>query len=338
MRSTARGEKIRKWAKRLLLGLLALVLLLAGAGAGYEAFGRWSDARRFRPPGRLVDVGGRRIHLDCTGSGSPTVVLEAGLGLPALLWRDVQPGIASFANVCSYDRAGYGYSDAGPMPRTLDRRVDDLRAALSAGGHAPPYVLVAHSAGGFLARGFRHRFPGEVAGVVLVDSSHEEQFTRGPASMAAEFRKGLEMDGPLAALAPLGLPRLLVGMQVREYVSSGALADEFVALTVRTPAMEASRSEAESVLRGGDVPAGATLGDLPLVVLTAGRAESWGLPAGDAAAMRKLWVDELQPELARLSTRGRRGIVDGSGHLIPIEKPQAVVEAVREVVEAARSP
>ena len=174
--------------------------------ASYEAFGRWSDARRFHPPGRLVDVGGRRIYLHCTGSGSPAVVLE--------------PGIASFATVCSYDRAGFGYSDAGPRPRTLNRRVDDLRAALSAGGHPPPYVLAAHSAGGFLARAFRHRFPGEVIGVVLVDSSHEGQYTRGPARFTEQFRNGLDMARLLTTLAPLGLPRVLFGMEVREYVSS----------------------------------------------------------------------------------------------------------------------
>jgi pimeloyl-ACP methyl ester carboxylesterase len=328
---------VKKWVRRVLVGLLALVLLVVVAGASYEAFGRWSDTRRFHPPGRLVDVGGRRIHLHCTGSGSPTVVLESGLGLPALSWRDVQAGIAPVTTVCSYDRAGYGYSDPGPMPRTLDRRVDDLRAALGAGGKPPPYVLVAHSAGGFLVRAFHHRVPAEVVGVVLVDSSHEGQLTRGPSTLTAQWRDGLEMDRLLTALAPLGLPRLLIGMEVRENAPP-TMADELVALIGRTSAMEATHSEAESFLRGGDVPAGATLGELPLVVLTAGKAESWGLPAGDAAAMRKLWVDELQPELARLSTRGRRTIVEGSGHLIPIEKPQAVVDAVQEVVVASRPP
>ena len=197
---------------------------------------------------------------------------------------------------------------------------------------------MAHSAGVFLARAFRHRFPGEVVGVVLVDSSHEGQFTRGPAKFTEQFRNGLDMARLLTTLAPLGLPRVLFGMEVREYVSSAAMADEFVALMVRAPSLEASRSEGESFLHGGDFPAGATLGDLPLVVLTAGRAAASGLPPTEAAAFRKLWVDELQPELARLSTRGRRTIVDGSGHLIPIEKPQAVVDAVQEVVVASRPP
>ena len=333
-----RGERAWKWVKRVLLGLLALVLLVVLAGASYEALGRRSDARRFRPPGRLVDVGGHRIHLHCTGSGSPTVVLESGLGLPALLWRDVQPDVARLTTVCSYDRAGYGYSDPGPLPRTLDRRIDDLRAALTGGGHPPPYVLVAHSAGGFLARAFRHRFPGEVLGVVLVDSSHEGLITRGPPALVEEFRSGLGMAGLLTTLAPLGLPRLLIGMDVRENLPSAALADEFVALMVRAPALEASRSEGESFLRGGDVPAGATLGDLPLVVLTAGKADPTDLPAADAAALRRLWVEELQPELARLSTRGRQVTAEGSGHLIPLQQPAAVVGAVQEVVAASRPP
>ncbi len=334
----ARGEKVRRWAKRILLGLVALVVVLVVAGAVYEAFGSWSDARRFRPPGRLVDVGGRRIHLHCTGSGSPTVVLDAGLGLPSLLWRDVQPGIASFATVCSYDRAGHGYSDAGPLPRTLDRRIDDLRAALAAGGHPPPYVLVGHSAGGFLARGFRHRFPREVVGVVLVDSAHEGQLSRGPPSYAEGQRSFNELLGILPPLVPLGLPRLIAWTSWRSFPPAATMADELVAGMDRRAYVEAARSEGESFLRGGEIPSGANLGDVPLVVLTAGKTGPYGLPPADDAAFAKLWMDELQPELARLSSRGRRVVVDGSGPWIPTEKPQAVVSAVREVVEATRAP
>ena len=326
-----------RWARRILLGVLGLIVLALLAGVVYEAVSRASDEKRFRPPGQLVDVGGHRIHIHCTGSGSPTVVLEAGLGLTALLWRAVQPGIAAFTTVCSYDRAGYGYSDPGPLPRTVERRVDDLRAALRGAGRPPPYVLVGHSAGGLAARSFQHRFPGEVVGVVLVDSSHEDQFVRAPPSLAAGMRAEGSQAEVAAALQPLGVTRLLLAFIARQAGVPQDLADEYVALSVRRPYLEAVRSETDQLLGRKDVPPGVTLGELPLVVLTAGKAGELDLPPADAAAFRRLWVEELQPELARLSSRSRQVTVEGSGHLIPMEEPGAVVEAVRQVVDEIRA-
>lgn len=280
-------------------------------------------------------MGGRRIHVHCTGGGSPTVVLDSALGVPALEWRHVQPGIAEFTSVCSYDRAGYGYSDAGPLPRTMERRVDDLRAALRGTGRAPPYVLVGHSMGGLLARSFAYRFPDEVAGIVLVDSSHETQFDRFPKSVAAGFRTMDDQIAVVAALLPLGLPRLLLAGEVRK--GSPDVGDELVALTMRRDFVDAFRSEGAALVRGGEVPAGQSLGNLPLLVLTAGKPSVMGLPsAADDREASRIWRDELQPELVRLSPRGRQVVVKDSGHMIPVEQPGAIVDGVREVVEEAR--
>jgi pimeloyl-ACP methyl ester carboxylesterase len=328
-----------RWPRRLLLGLLGLILLAALVGAGFEALSRRSDAQRFKPPGQLVDLGGRRLHVHCSGSGSPTVVLDAGLGIGEVLWRLVQPEVAAFASVCSYDRAGYGYSDPGPLPRTVERRGDDLRAALRAAGRPPPYVLVGHSAAGLLARSYQLRFPQEVTGMVLVDASHESQFARAPKSMAAGMRDAAGQIDLVVALLPLGLPRLMIAADAPSQAPSAALADESVAEAVRPAYFEALRSEGEALLRGGEVPPGAGLGALPLVVLTAGRWEPMdGIPPADDAAFRDLWARELQPELARLSSRGRQVVVADSAHLIPWQRPRAVVDAVREVVEASRLP
>jgi len=125
---------------------------------------------------RMIDIGGRRLALTCSGSGSPSVVLETGLGAESADWAAVQRGVEGFARVCRYDRAGRGASDPAPSPRTAADLADDLRYLLWAGGVPAPYVLVGHSLGGLLARVFAQRYAGEVAGIVLVDSMHERQF------------------------------------------------------------------------------------------------------------------------------------------------------------------
>ncbi|MGI8746474.1 MAG: alpha/beta fold hydrolase [Bryobacteraceae bacterium] len=152
---------------RILLFASLLVVLLALTGASYEALASRVDNQRFYRPGRLVDVGEFRLNLYCAGQGSPTVVLEVGLADSLDSWSRVQPEIARFARVCSYDRAGYGYSDPGPMPRTSDRIASELRAALRSAHENPPFLLVGHSFGGFNVRVFNGKYPDEVAGLDL---------------------------------------------------------------------------------------------------------------------------------------------------------------------------
>jgi len=175
------------WTVRILLGLLALIVLLALGGATYEAIMAAGDSKRYPPPGQLVDVGGYRLHLHCIGQGSPTVVLDTGLGAFSLDWGAVQPHIATSTRVCAYDRAGLGWSDPGPTPRSPQQFVAELHALLTKGGVEGPYVLVAHSISGKTARLFASQHPDEVAGMVLVDARHEhvdEHLTRD--QLAAE--------------------------------------------------------------------------------------------------------------------------------------------------------
>ncbi|HXA48845.1 MAG TPA: alpha/beta hydrolase [Candidatus Acidoferrum sp.] len=148
------------------LPLFAIVLLAASFAASAES--------------RLVIIGSRKLSIDCDGppSRSETVVLIAGLGRTAKDWEKVQPAVSRFARVCSYDLAGLGRSDKPPKPQTMDEIIDDLRALLKAAGEKPPYVLVGHSMAGIYSRRFVTRFPGDVAALLFVDSSHEEQFWR----------------------------------------------------------------------------------------------------------------------------------------------------------------
>ena len=168
------------WAGRILGSLLAIlailivVILIAGANA------KANLKARYPAPGQLVDMGGYRMHISCQGEGSPTVILEAGGGDSSLIWALVQPQVAKITRVCAYDRAGFGWSDLSPKPRTAQNIVEELHILLVKSGITGPYILVGHSMGGMIIRLYAHQYPDEVAGMVLVDSVHEEQSLRFP--------------------------------------------------------------------------------------------------------------------------------------------------------------
>src|SRR5215471_3074761 len=164
-----------RWTKRSLVGLFCFIIPAAGAGATYQWLATGRELAETPPPGQLVDVGGHRLHLWCTGGGAPTVILEAGLGGSSADWGAVQPLIARFTRVCSYDRAGMGYSDPGPSPRTARRISNELAELIDRSGMDGPLVLVAASIGGFNVRVFTSDHIERVAGLVLIDASHEDQ-------------------------------------------------------------------------------------------------------------------------------------------------------------------
>src|SRR5688572_8846736 len=166
---------MRRWTKRILVGLLCFLILAAGAGASYQWLATRTELAATPPPGQLVDVGGHRLHLWCTGAGAPAVILESGLGGSSAGWGFVQPPIARFTRVCSYDRAGMGYSDPGPSPRTARRISDELATLIDRSRMDGPVVLVAASLGGLNVRVFASDHTDRVAGLVLVDASHEDQ-------------------------------------------------------------------------------------------------------------------------------------------------------------------
>jgi pimeloyl-ACP methyl ester carboxylesterase len=196
------------------LTFIVLMTLLAVAGATYQAIETRASARRSPEAGRLVDIGGYRLKINCTGKGSPTVVLEAGLGDVSIEWNHVQPKIAQFSRVCSYDRAGYGASDAGPMPRTSAQIAKELHTLLQNAGEPPPYVLVGHSFGGYNVRVFNGSYSDQVAGVVLVDATQEDQYELLPAAWKRIYGSELERYKKQARWAPvfvdLGVARLLL--------------------------------------------------------------------------------------------------------------------------------
>jgi|SRR6185437_4301979 len=349
----------RRWQhilKRILQGLIGLVALLLFAGAAYEFISERLDAHHFRQQGRSIPLGAKfpnvSLNLDCSGPGAaapaghggtvPTVILDSGLGIPALGWKLVQDEVARFAHVCSYDRAGYGWSSEGPLPRTSLEIAKELHALLAAAGEQGPFVMVGHSFGGFNVRVYTGQYPHDVVGMVLVDASHEDQNKRTPPAMQASLKPPSDAELKLAnALHYLGVSRALAGES-----DAGKLPRQLVrqlrALQQSAKFNTAVIKELQSFAASAEqTRAAGNLGDRPLLVLTAGKAESAvgqdpGVTQKDLDAMQRIWTDELQVSEMHLSTRGRRVIVADSGHLIPFERPDAVTTAIHEVWEAAR--
>jgi pimeloyl-ACP methyl ester carboxylesterase len=276
------------------------------------------------PPGRLVEVEGHRLHLVCVGQGSPTVVLEAGMSDAFAVWARVQPALSETTRVCSYDRAGIGYSDPGPPPRTSLRIVRELHALLGAAGESAPYVLVGHSFGGLNVRAFATEHPAEVAGLVLVDASHEDQSLRFPAEVRQQTEAALRQVQQLAAKAARGeTTPPIVSYMPRSVARRPAW---YATLVEELQAWDASTAELRARERSLRVP---------LVVVSAGRPASIGRSRETRRETRRLW-DEMQEDLSRLSPVGTRIIARRSGHYIQRQEPRVVIDAVRQVVEAAR--
>jgi pimeloyl-ACP methyl ester carboxylesterase len=315
--------------RRIAAGLLVLVLMLGVSGMIYENIAETRD-RRFNPmPGRLVDVGGYKMHIDCMGEGTPTVVLESGLGDTFVSWRKVQPQISKFTRVCSYDRAGIGYSDTSSQPRTSKVMAVELHALLQAAGIAPPYVLVGHSMGGYNVRLYASLYRNEVVGMVLVDASHPDQENRFSAelkNMEASWQREAEF---LEYTTPLGIPRLL-GLCDEEPVQRAAECNWHSAREGVAELKNFSESAAQTASTG-------VLGDMPLVVLSHDPDKpSADLPADLAKVTNGAW-EKMQEELAHLSTRSTHVIAKNSSHYIQADRPDIVIEAVRGVVDQVRA-
>lgn len=310
-----RGLAIR----RALTVILVLASLLLLAGFGYERIARAGDAERYPPPGELIEVNDHRLHLLCLGSGSPTVVLEAGLGESALGWASVQRELAAGTRVCAYDRAGLAWSEPASRPPTAEHSAVDLHALLDSAGEPGPYVLVGHSIGAMVARVFADDYPAEVAGLVLIDPTNEEAVIAAgdPTLPIVERRvQGL--------LAELGLARLIGQSLVRAAVGGN-------------PPPEVL--DAVPVLYGADSQA-ATVAELQASVESARRVQqtvhagAWGdVRVVVSSGANSTPTDRAHHSaLAALSSRGQHIVADSGGHYVHYDQPDLVIEAVQSVL------
>jgi pimeloyl-ACP methyl ester carboxylesterase len=315
-----------RWTGKALLWLVVALLVLAVIGAIYQAIATQLDERAYPPPGELVDVDGHRLHINCVGQGSPTVILEAAnLGMSAH-WVRVQQQVADTTRVCAYDRAGMGWSERGPEPRDAKQISSELHDLLAnAAGIEGPYVLVGHSYGGLYARMYAARYSEEVAGVVLVDSTHPEQFTRSPEGRAM-YEQIRRLGAVIPWLTRLGVIRLTnyypahpdLPPQQRAQIEAFNSSTRQVATTV-----EEFRATPETTAQ---VRSAGSLGETPLAVISAGE-------------QSPSWL-EMQEELAALSSDSSHRVVEGATHvslLYERRDAQVTSAAILEVVEAVRN-
>ena len=327
--------KIRRIFSILMLVVLILSLVTLTAGA----IAKSNMAKRYPAPGQMVDVGGYKMHIYCTGQGSPTVILAAGMGDFSLTWANVQPEVAKYTRVCSYDRAGLGWSEPSRGPRTANTMVKELHTLLVNANVEDPYVLVGHSMSGVLMRVYAHNYPKEVSGMVLVDSAHEEQMIRFPESMLkankdmagqARMFELLSSTG-LMALAPQNIPNPGIPDDAyAQYQAILATTGNIEMGTVEMNAIEESYTEVRDLHI-------TSFGDTPLIVLSAGQA--YAIPILTDAENKQAWEvwQEMQSELVALSSEGKQVIAEQSGHNIQLDQPDLVIDAIREILNAVQN-
>jgi pimeloyl-ACP methyl ester carboxylesterase len=299
---------------------LAIILGLMLVGYIYEPIAETADAKAYPPPGQLVDVGGYRLHINCTGQGSPTVVIESGWGDMSASWGWVQPEVAKTTRICTYDRAGMGWSGVSPEPRTAREYAKELHTMLEKANEPGPYVLVGHSMGGYTVRVYAHDYPEEVVGLVLVDPQNlsvSNVATPRPAPKPGGFSLP-------ALMARIGLARLLAGPLGSIQNLPEGDKQAYTAYSVTSRGVQTLRDELIGMSEGGaQARAVTTLGALPLIVLSRGK----DMDAESAAS---------QARYLQLSTDSQQLIADQSGHRIMIEQPEAAVAAIMKMVHQIR--
>lgn len=324
---------------------------LVAAGSGYAVLGAWWDRKRYRVPGRIVDIGGCRLHIHSQGSGSPAVILESGIASSSLAWALVQPELARITCVCSYDRAGLGWSDPCRVPRSLKQMTLELNTLLSRAGVEPPLILVGHSFGSLIVRAYAHHYPEKVAGLVFVDPVGIASWANCSAQNKQRLTRGVGLSKRGALLARLGVVRAALDI----FASGGRLFPKLIArasagkgrrtlenligevrkLPPETwPLIRSNWSSSKcfdsmaqhleclpsSAREAMNMPLPA---HLPLVILSAASATK------EELAERDSWVAQ--------SSAGRNIRVPGTGHWLHLERPELVIEAVQNMIESLQN-
>ena len=323
--------------KRLMIGLV-IVIAFCFALFGVTTYFAGQSARaemlaQNPPPGELIDIGGRNIHLHCLGEGSPTILLEAGLNEFSVQWARIQAQLKETNRVCRYDRAGLGWSDVAELDLSVERAVSDLQEALTGANEQGPYLLVGHSFGGVNVRLFANQYPQAVAGMVLVDSAHEEQFDRLPTVFSGATDELVTQFESLIQMNELGLLALSPEQIPAPNLPETAVS-QYRAVLATTPYFETAIAESKAFpqyLQDAQTHNATNFGDMPIIVLTRGQASPFvGVSDTENAQYEETW-QQLQIELLNLSSNSKQIIAEESGHYIHLDQPDLVVAAIREI-------
>ena len=335
----------RKLFNAQLIYLLLIFTALLACGPIYQSVAMRYDLQHISMSGKLIDIGGYRLHLYCIGqriNSNPIVILEGGIGAPSLMWDLVQSSVAEEMRVCSYDRAGYGWSDPSPTSRTANQIASELHNLLQQAGEEPPYILIGHSFGGIVVRIYAAEYPTDVSGIILADARHEDFFERMPPEYLVLDKKNLQHAKQLKLTTPLGITRF-AGMTgsldaFEAYLSplQNDIEREAWSLMIYNPkhwsTAVAERESIEESYR--QVKLTSLPQDLPLVVLTAENGiEAWNSsesPINDKA--KATWM-QMQRELSQLSSQSQWIIIKNSGHYIYFDQPDAIINAALSLLE-----
>ncbi len=330
---------------RTLLWVILIISIFFIGGCTYQRIALARTREQFPPPGNLVDVNGHHMHINCKGSGSPTVLIDAGNGSFSVEWMPIQDELSPATRVCVYDRSGYGWSEAGPGPRDGIQVVSELHDLLQAAGEAGPYVLVGHSLGGVHVRLFAATYPDEVTGLVLVDTAH-------PLTITPEFemqmRSSIGFYQAMNLMTSTGLLRILGPLGGEDSMPATArklpreLQETYLNLLLDPNQYVTAIAEMEqlpqtfqqiSELLPGEYP----FGDLPLIVLTAGLTS-----APSSTPFNEQYVPvtdsqiQSQLELAGQSSRGEQRVIAESSHSVHLDAPEVIFKAILDMLEVIR--
>lgn len=320
--------------------VLALGITTIGLFVGivYQTVSQAFDRHKYSPQGQLVDIGGFRLHLNCIGQGTPTVVMDAGGSAPSISWGLVPSEIAKFTRVCTYDRAGFGWSDPNlRASRTSQQSVDELHLLLTKAEINPPYILVGHSLGGANMRLYASQYPEDVVGLVLVDSSHENQMTSETwrrvkmQSWLYQVFRVVSHVGVLRLIGEMNLLPILEDMkrEIQKYpLAVQTLFDTYQSFCYRPDYWATASSELANIKKSFEgLQSVTSLGSLPLIVLSQGSKDS-----KISNERFQTWAS-LQLDLTKLSSDSQHIIAENSGHLIPLDQPDLVISLVRQLFE-----
>jgi pimeloyl-ACP methyl ester carboxylesterase len=322
-----------KWLKRAGLLFFVLAVALPIMGMMYQTFATRRDERRFLPAGQLTNVGGYMLHIHCTGSGSPTIILEGGLGGTSLDWSLVQPELAKRTQVCSYDRAGLGWSEPNPdnLPRTSQQIVQELHTLLETTGITGPYILAGLSAGGMHVQVFANQYPEETLGLVLVDPTPAQLMSGFSEEQRQALLPNLDQFNMIRRLEPFGLLRILPLPGTESLARLPSETQQSIrAVNVRNGTARSLYAEAAgfetSILQTAALEPFPSI--LPVTVV-------WhGIPA-EPLDLEPLAEQSLR-KIVDGSERGKFTTAENSGHYITFDRPDVVIDALADMIDTVR--
>ena len=332
MKTNAILNRIISFLKRGFIWLSTFIVVLGITGMIYQTAATESDQRKYPPPGVLVNVNGYKMHIYCMGEGGPTIILDHVGGGSSMDWALIQPKLAGHTRVCAYDRAGFGWSDYNPAPRTMEQQVNELHNLLQGANEQGPYILVGHSYGARVDRVYAAKYPDEVAGMVLMDPGILADDPRYPAEMQSDFESENTVLRAARWLSPFGLVRLtkpLMELPTFDLPEEARIASASFSTSTRYfQSLIAQGDSMPTVLR--EEHEVTSLGDIPLLVLVATDPDD---------AIRKVW-SQANIEMATLSTNGSYQIVSGATHMSLAYRQndaQICTNGILEVFETARA-